>query len=57
MEELEQTKKEIYDEEKKAKGIESTQKVTKTPWYGSKVFVGTLLAVGIFALWQILSSK
>jgi protein-disulfide isomerase len=57
MEEVEQTKKDIYDEEKKMKEKESTQKVTKKPWYGSKIFVGILLVAGIFTLWQILSSK
>ena len=57
MEEAEQTKKEIYDEEKKMKEKEGTQKITKKPWYASKVLVGILLVAGIFALWQILSSK
>ncbi|MGK2848716.1 MAG: DsbA family protein [Minisyncoccota bacterium] len=57
MEELEKTKKEMYDEEKKMKEKENTQEVGKKPWYGSKIFIGVLFVAGIFAAWQILSSK
>ncbi len=55
MEEVEQTKKEIYDEEKKTK--ESAQKVTKKSGRSSRLLIGVLLVIGIFALWQIFNSK